>query len=71
MTKHFNQPTKCVGLPYLAGQTLGNTAHFIAFLNVADKSNQNRSPVEKELLLWHQRLGHADFQQVQQMLCQA
>jgi hypothetical protein len=61
-TKHFNRSSKFVGLTYQDGQTLGNTAHLSAFLNVADKTNQNLLPAEKELLLWHQRLGHADFQ---------
>jgi hypothetical protein len=69
-TKHFNRSSKFVGLTCQDGQTLGNTAHLSAFLNVADETNQNLSPAEKELLLWHQRLGHAYFQRVQQMLCQ-
>jgi hypothetical protein len=69
-TKHFNRSSKFVGLTYQEGQTLSNTAHLSAFLNVADKTDQNLSPAEKELLLWLQRLGHADFQRVQQMLCQ-
>jgi hypothetical protein len=41
MTKHFNQSSKFVGLTYQDGQTLGNTAHLSAFLNVVDKTNQN------------------------------
>jgi hypothetical protein len=69
-TKHFNRSSKFVGLTYQDGQTLGNTAHLSVFLNVVDETNQNLSPAEKQLLLWHQRMGHADFQQVQQMLCQ-
>jgi hypothetical protein len=69
-TQHFHCSSKFVGLTYEDGQTFGNTAHLSAFLNVADETNHNLMPVEKELLLWHQRLGHADFQHIQQMLCQ-
>jgi hypothetical protein len=40
-TKHFNRSSKFVGLTYQDGQTLGNTAHLSAFLNVADETNRN------------------------------
>jgi hypothetical protein len=35
------------------------------FMSIADKANQNLAISQKELLLWHQRLGHADQQQIQ------
>ena len=36
--------------------------------NILSKRNWNLNPSQKELLLWHQRLGHADFSRVQAML---
>jgi hypothetical protein len=71
--QQFNPPSKFVGLTYEDGQTLGNMTHLIAFLkNVAGETarNQNCMSAEKELLLWHQLLGHANFQQIQQVLSQ-
>ena len=32
-----------------------------AFLSVVDQTNQNITPSQKELLLWHQRLGHINM----------
>ena len=36
--------------------------------NVMDDNNVNLKPSQKELLLWHQRLSHADIKQVQSLL---
>ena len=33
-----------------------------AFLSVVDQTNQNITPSQKELLLWHQKLGHINMQ---------
>ena len=36
--------------------------------NILSKRNWNIDPVEKDLLLWHQRLGHADLSRIQSLL---
>ena len=36
--------------------------------NILSKRNWNLNPSQKELLLWHQRLGHADLSRVHAML---
>jgi hypothetical protein len=63
-------------LPYLDDPTVGLTSHDAVFLasptaglmsclSVADESNQNLTASQRELLKWHWRLGHANFQWVQ------
>ena len=37
------------------------------FLSVADETNQNLTRAQKELLIWHWKLGHAGFTWVQQL----
>jgi len=37
--------------------------------NILSQRNRNLSPPQKELLLWHQRLGHADLSRIQSLLC--
>jgi hypothetical protein len=32
------------------------------FLSIADETNQNLTALQKELLLWHWKLGHVGFQ---------
>jgi hypothetical protein len=34
-------------------------------MSVADETNQNLTASQRELLSWHQKLGHADMQRVQ------
>lgn len=41
---------------------------FVFGYNVLDDNNANLTPSQKELLLWHQRLSHADIKQVQSLL---
>jgi hypothetical protein len=41
-----------------------------SLLSVTDQTNQNLRPAQKELLLWHFKLGHAGFQWCQK-LCRA
>eukprot|EP00956_Cyclotella_meneghiniana_P004993 scaffold6171_cov22-Cyclotella_meneghiniana.AAC.1 len=41
---------------------------FFFGLNVLDDGNANLTPSQKELLLWHQRLSHADIKHVQSLL---
>ena len=36
--------------------------------SVADESNQNLSPSQKELRIWHWRLGHAHFKLIQSLM---
>jgi hypothetical protein len=36
-----------------------------SLMSVADETNQNLSPPQKELLLWHWKLGHANFNWIQ------
>lgn len=36
-------------------------------LSVADETNQNLTAAQKELLLWHWRLGHRDFQSLKDL----
>jgi hypothetical protein len=38
-----------------------------AGMSVAEQTNQNMTPSEKELLLWHWKLGHCGFQWVQSL----
>jgi hypothetical protein len=67
-TKYFKRTANFVGLSYANTQQLANTNEIHTFMSVTDKANQNLTISQKELLLWHQRLGHADQQQIQQML---
>ena len=39
-------------------------------LSVADEVNQNLTAAQKEVLLWHQRLGHTGFHRVQSLFSQ-
>jgi hypothetical protein len=36
--------------------------------SVAEETNQNITQAQKELLLWHWRLGHIGFELVQRMI---
>jgi hypothetical protein len=67
-TQYFKRSANFVGLPYADTQQLANTNQMYTFMSVADEANQNLTISQKELLLWHQRLGHADQRQIQQML---
>ena len=42
--------------------------HAIATLYVLDKTNQNLTSAQKDLLLWHFRLGHMGFAHLQQLM---
>jgi hypothetical protein len=59
---HFKRQDPFVGLTYQDVQTLSNLGGISVLLNVANKTNQNLTAVQKELLLWHHKLGHADMQ---------
>jgi hypothetical protein len=66
--QYFKRSANFVGLSYADTQQLADTNQMHTFMSVADEANQNLTISQKELLLWHQRLGHADQQQIQQML---
>ncbi len=66
--KHFKRQDPFVGLTYQDAQTLSDLSGLSALLNVADETNQNLTAAQKELLLWHHKLGHANMQQVQTLL---
>jgi hypothetical protein len=36
-------------------------------MSVVDETNQNLSPCQKELFLWHWKLGHANFNWIQRL----
>ncbi len=38
-----------------------------AYANVAQPENRNLTAVQRELMLWHHKLGHCDMQQIQSM----
>ena len=72
--KHFDMPSgflqlSKVGLTfqditYLKTNLCGSSQ----FMLVVDEKNQNLTNPQQELLLWHQRLCHADMQQVQNLM---
>jgi hypothetical protein len=66
--RHFKRQDPFVGLTYQDAQTLSNLSGLSALLNVADETNQNLTAAQKELLLWHHKLGNADMQRVQTLL---
>ena len=45
--------------------TLSNGHSVHNYTSVADESNQNLTSAQKELLLWHWKLGHANLQWIQ------
>lgn len=54
-----------VGLARSDTEYLADYNQVSACLSVVDEVNQNLTSSQKELSLWHQRLGHANFQWVQ------
>ena len=44
--------------------------HSVVSLSILDASNQNLTAAQKELLLWHFRLGHLGFAHLQQLMRQ-
>jgi hypothetical protein len=60
-TKHFKRRDPFVGLTYQDTQTLCDLGGLTALLNVADETNQNLTITQKEMLMWHQKLTHANM----------
>ena len=55
---HVDSPPTCISCQ----------RHSIATLSVFDETNQNITSAQKELLLWHARLGHLGFSHVQSLM---
>ena len=51
-----------IGLTFDDATTLGDGHSVHNYMSAADESNQNLTSAQKELLLWHWKLGHANFQ---------
>jgi hypothetical protein len=47
---------------------LNDLNRMTTFLTVADEQNQNQTASQRELLLWHQKLAHANMQRIQALL---
>ena len=54
-----------VGLTFDDATVLGDGHSVHNYMSVADESNQNLTRAQKELLLWHWKLGHANLQWIQ------
>ena len=54
-----------IGLTFDNACILGDGHSVHNYMSVADESNQNLVGVQKELLLWHWKLGHANLQWIQ------
>jgi hypothetical protein len=65
MLPAVNKTLNSVNLTYKELALLGSGSSNGAFMSVAEESNQNLTRAQKELLLWHWRLGHCNFQWVQ------
>ena len=58
-------PNRNVGLTFEDACILGDGFSARNFMSVADETNQNLTASQKELLVWHWKLGHANFQWIQ------
>jgi hypothetical protein len=68
-TKALAKPSKFIGLTFQYFQTSFDLNGSLAsLLNVINETNQNLTAAQKELLVWHQKWGHADTQQCQAIL---
>ena len=54
-----------IGLMFDDATALGDGHSVHNYMSVADESNQNLTSAQKELLLWHWKLGHANLQWIQ------
>jgi GAG-pre-integrase domain len=61
-------PSTIVGLSYHDVKFMFDSA--TTYLPVADETIQNLTSPQKELMLWHWRLGHINFQWVQMLTAQ-
>lgn len=65
----FQGGATVAGAQYCDAAFLSDSSSFQSLMSVTDQTNQNLRPSQKELLLLHQKLGHAGFQWCQR-LCQ-
>jgi GAG-pre-integrase domain len=56
-----------IGLPYHDLQSLAHPVTAPTYVTVADETKQNLAAAQKDLLLWHWRLGHISFQWAQML----
>lgn len=56
-----------VGLTSDDAELLANPALVSTYLTVSDQENQNLTSAQRELLLWHQKLGHANMTWIQEL----
>ncbi|KAI2509642.1 hypothetical protein MHU86_4762 [Fragilaria crotonensis] len=56
-----------VNLSYQDMKVFSDQEHGLAYMSVADESNQNLTRAQMELLQWHWRLGHCNFQWIQSL----
>lgn len=60
-----------IGLSFEDACLLGDGHSVRTFMSVANETNQNLTAAQRELLIWHWKLGHANFQWIQALCCQA
>ena len=63
-SKHFKRSATVMGLTYQDVRAL-QAVDWAGMMNVAEETNQNLTAPQRELKLWHDRLGHADMQRIQ------
>jgi hypothetical protein len=68
-TVHFGINNKFISLTSQDAQSLVDINDLQALMDMVSETNQNSMLAQKKLLLWHQHLGHADFQNIQRV-CQ-
>jgi hypothetical protein len=61
----LTRSTPMVGLTVHDAEFLHSYERVSACLSVADETNQNLTASQRELLLWHHRLAHANLQWIQ------
>ena len=59
-----------IGLTFDDATALRDGHSVYNYMSVAYESNQNLTRAQKELLLWHWKLGHANLQWIQTLCCE-
>jgi hypothetical protein len=60
----------CAGLGFEGANMLCGEDEVFGMLSVGAENNQNLTAGEKEMLLYHAKLGHAHFKWIQRLLAQ-
>jgi hypothetical protein len=71
LSAHSHECRATAGLTYEDAMSLCDGKSLYDFISVAAEENQNLRPEQKELLLLHQKLGHANQQWVQKLAVQS